>query len=104
MTPNSGVAAKRRRIKLCELFEPGQEQRIRLARQIGITHAIVRVLPILSKVARSQYVETLTQIKGEFNAAGLTIAGVESHPVPAEKIKLGLPGREEEIDNYRAAV
>jgi len=104
MTPNSGVAAKLRGIKLCELFEPGQEQRIRLARQIGITHAIVRVLPILSKVARSQYVETLTQINGEFNAAGLTIAGVESHPVPAEKIKLGLPGREEEIDNYRAAV
>jgi mannonate dehydratase len=29
---------------------------------------------------------------------------VESHPVGAERIKLGLPGRDEEIENYCAAV
>jgi mannonate dehydratase len=34
----------------------------------------------------------------------LTIAGVESHPVEAEKIRLGLPGRDEEIQNYCAAL
>jgi len=32
------------------------------------------------------------------------MAGVESHPVSAEKIKLGLPGRDEEIENYIAAI
>jgi len=91
-------------IKLAEVFSPGQDQRFRLARQIGINHAIVNVLPTLRKVARNQYVEALTKIDAEFRAAGLTIAGVESHPVPAEKIKLGLPGRDEELDNYRAAI
>ena len=53
---------------------------------------------------REQYVDTLAKNQGDFNAAGLTIAGVESHPVPAEKIKLGLPGRDEEIENYCAAI
>jgi mannonate dehydratase len=98
------VASHRGGIKLAELFSPGQAQRFRLARQIGINHAIVSVNAELGKVARSQYVEVLTRIQAEFKAAGLTIAGVESHPVPAEKIKLGLPGRDAEIENYRAAI
>jgi mannonate dehydratase len=88
-------------MKLAELFRPGQDQRLRLARQIGISHAIVGVSTALSEVRRDRYVETLLKINADFNAAGLTIAGVESHPVPAEKIKLGLPGRDEEIENYR---
>src|SRR5215831_19068430 len=91
-------------MKLAELFRPEQHQRIRLARQAGITHAIVSVSGTLSGIDRSAYVAALTRIKAEFAAAGLTIVGVESHPVPAEKIKLGLPGRDEEIENYHMAV
>ena len=34
----------------------------------------------------------------------MNVAGVESHPVPAEKIKLGVDGRDEEIENYIAAI
>ena len=48
--------------------------------------------------------ETLTKIKADYEAAGLVIAGVESHPVAAERIKLGLPGRDEEIANYCAVI
>ncbi len=91
-------------MKLAELFRPGQDQRLRLARQSGITHAIVGVSGALSELPRCRYLETLAQIKADFTAAGLVIAGVESHPVPAEKIKLGLPGRDEEIENYQAAI
>lgn len=97
-------ATNGRGIKLTEVLNPGQTQRLRLARQIGLNYAIVGVSSALSKVRREQYVEALTKIKSEFDAAGLKIAGVESHPVPAEKIKLGLPGRDEEIENYRAAI
>jgi mannonate dehydratase len=91
-------------IKLALILGPGQNDRFRLARQIGVTHAIAGVTGALSKVRRSEYVDTLARIKAEYTAAGLIIAGVESHPVPAEKIKLGLPGRDEEIENYRAAI
>lgn len=91
-------------IKFTEIFGPGQTARFRLARQMGIGHAIASVSGALSKVRREQYLETLMGIRSEFAEGGLKIAGVESHPVPAEKIKLGLPGRDEEIENYKAAI
>jgi mannonate dehydratase len=91
-------------IKLALALGINQESRWRLARQIGVKHAIVGVDGALSKVPREQYEETLAKIKATYEATGLTIAGVESHPVPAEKIKLGLPGRDEEIENYIAAI
>jgi len=91
-------------IQLAELFQPGEDNRIKLARQIGIKHAIVGVSGVLSQVPRRRYASALEKIKEEFQAAGMAIAGVESHPVPAEKIKLGLAGRDEEIENYIAAI
>ena len=94
----------RRGIQLAELFQLGEDHKIRLAVQIGITHAIVGVSGALSRIPRNQYAATLQKIKTDFAAAGMAFAGVESHPVPAEKIKLGLPGRDEEIENYIAAI
>jgi mannonate dehydratase len=93
-----------RGIQLTEVFAAGDDYRIRLASQLGIKHAIAGVLPALREVPRSRYVGTLLNIQERFRAAGMAIVGVESHPVPAEKIKLGRPGRDEEIENYIAAV
>src|SRR5258708_4155874 len=91
-------------IQLALMLAPGQHERFRLARQIGVDHAIVGVSQALSSVAKNEYAAELRKIKAEFDEPGLTIAGVESHPVPAEKIKLGLPGRDAEIENYIAAI
>ena len=91
-------------IKLALVLGPGQHERFRLARQIGVTHAIAGVSGALRRVRRDQYADTLVKIKSDYEAAGLTIAGVESHPVPASKIKLGVDGRDEEIENYIAAI
>ena len=93
-----------RGIQLAELFTPDEDHKIKLAAQIGISHAIVNVSGTLSKVPRAQYPEAVERIKTRFETAGMRIAGVESHPVPAEKIKLGLDGRDEEIENYIAAI
>jgi mannonate dehydratase len=93
-----------RGIQLAELFTPGDDHKIRLAAQIGITHAIVSVAGVLDRTPRQRYGEALRKIKADFQAAGLKIAGVESHPVSAEKAKLGAAGRDEEIENYIAAI
>lgn len=91
-------------IQLAELFGPAVDGKVRLAKQVGVNHAIVGVSGALGNVPRDRYAETLDKIKSDFRAAGMAITGVESHPVPAEKIKLGLPGRDEEIENYIAAL
>jgi mannonate dehydratase len=103
-TPLRKPGDSRRGMQLAELFSVGEDHKIRLAAQIGITHAIVSTSSTLSGVPRDRYVTELQKIKQHLNAAGLIFAGVESHPVPAEKIKLGLPGRDEEIENYVAVI
>lgn len=96
--------ANRRGFQFVELFSPDEDHKIRLASQVGIKNAIVRTSPELCKVPASRYVEVLRKIKTDFHNAGMSFRGVESHPVPAEKIKLGLPGRDEEIENYIAVI
>ena len=91
-------------MKLALALSPGNEERWTLARQIGINHAIVSLNRVLSRTKPEQYLDTLAKLKATYEASGLTIAGVESHPVSARKIKLGLPGRDEEIANYCAVI
>lgn len=91
-------------IKFALMQYPGMAAKQKLGKQMGVDHAIVNVQGELAKVRKEQYVEALQRIKAEFAAQDINIAGVESHPVPAEKIKLGIAGRDEEIENYKWAI
>lgn len=91
-------------IKLSEVLSPGEVGRARLMKQMGVNHCIATVTGTMAKVPRDRYEEVLTKIRDDFKAEGIAIAGVESHPVPAEKIKLGAPGKEEELENYVAVI
>jgi mannonate dehydratase len=95
--------SKRAALLLSEIFVPG-DPKLAVARQVGANHVILGASSLLSKVPRDRYLETLEQAKADFAAIGMQIVGVESHPVPAEKIKLGQDGRDEEIENYQAAI
>ena len=98
------AATNKGSIKLALMLPVDEPRRWKLARQIGVNHAIVSVSRVLRRVAREKYSDALAKIKADYEAAGLTIAGVESHPVGAERIKLGLPGRDEQIADYCAAI
>lgn len=91
-------------IQIAHVMAPGQPGSWRVWKQLGVDYAIATVTGLMARTERSRYAEVLAKVKAEFNAAGIQIAGVESHPVPAEKIKLGLPGRDEEIENYIAVI
>jgi mannonate dehydratase len=69
-----------------------------------VNYAIASVAGELAKISRKHYVDALARIKSQCETAGFAIAGVESHPVAAEKIKLGIPGRDEELENYISAI
>lgn len=97
-------AAQKGGIKFAMMLSPGQTRKMKLARQVGVNHAIAGVMGSLRNVPRDKYYETLVRIKKDYAEMGLTISAVESHPVPAEKIKLGVTGRDEEIENYIAAI
>ena len=88
--------------KLAEIFGSPRSRDVRLASQIGVNHVIAGAG--LGQVRREQYVETLQKLRDDFAALGMAISGVESHPVPAEKIKLGIEGRDQEIENYKWAI
>ena len=103
-TRGSSSRAGDRGMKLALMLHPENQERRVLARQIGVNHAIVPVSRVLHKITRDRYLDTLAKMKATYEALGLSIAGVESHPVAAEKIKLGLPGRDEEIANYCAVI
>jgi mannonate dehydratase len=92
------------RIRMSEIMGPKPDRVAKLARQVGVNGVILGASSALSKVPRSEYEATLRAIIAAYKEIGMTIEGVESHPVPAEKIKLGIEGRDEEIENYLAAI
>lgn len=98
----SGAARPSVRLGIKLALMAGSESLQKAGLQMGVRHVIVGVG--LGRQPQDQYVEHLERLKARYAAMGLTIAGVESHPVPAERIKLGLPGRDEEIANYIAAI
>lgn len=77
---------------------------VKLSEQIGVTHGVAGTTGILRNIPHSQYADAVAKLKTDYEAVGLKIAAIESHPVDANKIKLGLPGRDEEIANYIAAI
>lgn len=104
VTPGRRPSPGKPGIKLALIQTPGNTRTYRLSKQIGVNYAVATVTGDLMKVRREEYLPTLQRIKAEMETAGLKVAGVESHPVPAEKIKLGEAGRDEEIENYKWAI
>ncbi|MBT4511568.1 MAG: hypothetical protein HOC20_05085, partial [Chloroflexi bacterium] len=99
----SNSTLKKGNIKLAWALER-DTSRLRLAKQIGVNHVIARVTRVLEETSRDHYFDALKKMKAEYEAAGFTIAGVESDPVSTKRIKLGMPGRDEEIANYISAI
>jgi len=87
------------RIVLCELTGPGRLATTMV--QMGLTHVIAGVG--LRGTVEEQ-AQQVARTKERYEAAGLKIVGVEGAPVRFERIKLGLDGWDEEIQNFINAI
>ncbi|MDR1269570.1 MAG: mannonate dehydratase [Planctomycetaceae bacterium] len=80
-------------------FEP--DRRWKIAQQAGVTCAVVKLSPELTHREPPSNFETLREAKRRFNNAGFELFGLEGDQFDMTRIKLGLEGRDDDIETYR---
>ena len=69
-----------------------------------LLEALFAIERSFGRVRKEQYLEAAQKTKEAWAAVGMTIAGVEGHPVPFENLKAGTPQADEEIENTKWAI
>ncbi len=83
-------------------FLPATPHRLwQLARQVGVNHAVVKCAPELTGLPAPDDLEALATITRRLAEAGITVVGLEGDPFDMSRIKLGLPGRDEDLARYQ---
>ena len=89
-------------MRLCMLLPPRPDRRWAVARQMGVTAAIAKLAPDLTGRLPPWDFESLAAAVQDYRAGGFEVIGLEGDQFDMRRIKLGLPGRDEDIDRYRA--
>ena len=88
-------------IRIGEFFSPQQSNLAKMVKQCGVDHAVgsIGLDPKADACEADQPFskKSLTRVKAAYADLGFELAVIESRP-PLAKAKLGLPGREEEIE------
>ena len=88
-------------IQIAISIAPQPSLGLTLMKQCGVEHAVggisLNPIPDASEEEQPWSYSSLARAKAAYEQSGLTLSVIESRP-PMEKIKLGLPGRDEEID------
>lgn len=85
---------------VAEYLPPRSHVLWQLARQMGIRHAIVNARPERTGLNPPWDIDALRQVQRELSDAGLKIHGLEGDQFDMSRIKLGLDGRDEDIERF----
>jgi mannonate dehydratase len=85
---------------LTEFLPPRPHPLWALARQLGVTHAIVKANPTLTGRNPPWDIDVLRDLQRALAAEGLTLVGLEGDQFDMSRIKLGRDGRDEDIARY----
>ena len=88
-------------IQIAEILQPPTSRLWQLVKQCGVNHAVGgpgRPAASSGEIAPPWWHwEPMVELKRAYDAAGFELAVIEARP-PLDKTKLGLPGRDEEIE------
>lgn len=85
---------------VAEYLPPRSHILWQLARQMGVRQAIVNAKPERTGLNPPWDIDALRRIQKDFVGAGLQIHGLEGDQFDMGRIKLGLEGREEDLERY----
>lgn len=85
---------------LAEYLSPRPHVLWRLARQMGISHAVVNAKPERTGLNPPWDIDALSHLKRELADEGLKLAGLEGDQFDMSRIKLGLDGRDQDIARF----
>jgi len=91
-------------MKLAMYLPATPSPRWKTAKQCGVNHAVTTVSPLRTGIARAWELDALALIQKNLEGAGLKLAAIEGPGVPMNKIKLGQPGRDEEIEIFHTLI
>lgn len=91
-------------MRLCMLLPPVPDRRWVVARQMGISAAVAKLAPELTGRAPPYDLSSLVQAVDDYRAGGFEIIGLEGDQFDMGRIKLGLPGLEEDLERYAEMV
>jgi len=82
-------------------FSDKPDYKWELCKQMGIRYAIAKLAPELTGKLPPWDFETLSSAKKKFAQHGFQLIGFEGDQMDMTRIKLGLPGKEEDIELYK---
>jgi mannonate dehydratase len=101
--PKSAQATQQGRIILSHVLSLDEPERWKLCLQMGVRHVVST--PSLRGIGPDQYEAAMRKHKDAWAEAGFTVAVYETMtPVPADNIKRGSPGRDQELKNWIAVI
>lgn len=87
-------------MKLTLLLPGKPDPRWTLAKQVGVTHAVVKAQPSLTGLGDPWEPGVLRALRDRFTDAGIALLGLEGDPFDMSRIKRGERGRDEDLDRY----
>ena len=72
-----------------------------LTSQLGVKYAVTKAAPELSGLADPSDFNALKTVRDRFSEAGFELYALEGDEFDMTRIKMGLPGRDEDLEKYR---